>query len=353
LASARGLEESFRRFPRTRYLGSKRRLAPWIVGCTAGLDYETVLDVFGGTGSVAYAFKCAGKSVQYNDKLAFNHQVGVALIENGAVRLADREVDAIVSAADAAPEGGFIHSTFQGIYFTDDENRWLDGAAAAIHGIPRRYPRALAWNALFQAALAKRPYNLFHRKNLYMRQADVRRGFGNKATWDRSFESHFRAAARSANAAVFDGGAACRATRGDALSLEGGFDLVYIDPPYVSGSGVGVDYRDFYHFLEGLVEFDGWGGRIDRYSKHLRLTRETDPWSSPNTCAESLRRLIERFGHSHLVVSYRNDGIPSIDDIAAMVRRCKRHVRVEMLAHRPYALSTNRRSRETLIVGWD
>ncbi len=315
------------------------------------LPVRSVLDAFGGTGAVAYAFKCAGKAVHYNDRLAFNRQIGLALIENAATTLDSGTVESIVAAGRSAAGGGFIESTFAGIYFTDPENRWLDGAVAAIHALPDRYARALALFALFQAALAKRPYNLFHRKNLYMRQADVARGFGNKATWDRSFEAHFRAAARSANAAIFDAGQPCRATRCDALEVDGRFDLVYIDPPYVNASGVGVDYRDFYHFLEGLVEFDDWGGRIDRSSKHLRLIREADRWSNPTTCVDALRQLIERYSDAALVVSYRSDGIPSIDEITEMVRTRKRRVSVEELASRPYALSTNRRTREMLVVG--
>ncbi len=43
--------------------------------------------------------------------------------------------------------------------------------------------------ALFQSCISKRPYNLFHRKNLYVRTADVKRNFGNKTTWDKPFES--------------------------------------------------------------------------------------------------------------------------------------------------------------------
>ena len=74
-----------------------------------------------------------------------------------------------------------------------------------------RHRRALAWFALFQACIAKRPYNLFHRRNLDMRTADVGRTFGNKAAWDRPFEVHFRKYARQANAAVFDNALPCTA----------------------------------------------------------------------------------------------------------------------------------------------
>jgi len=53
------------------------------------------------------------------------------------------------------------------------------------------YEQAIAYFALFQACIIKRPYNLFHRKNLYVRMAKVKRSFGNKKTWDSSFEEMF------------------------------------------------------------------------------------------------------------------------------------------------------------------
>jgi hypothetical protein len=51
-----------------------------------------------------------------------------------------------------------------------------------IGELNNEYKRAIAYSALCQACLAKRPYNLFHRANLYMRTQDVERSFGNKTT---------------------------------------------------------------------------------------------------------------------------------------------------------------------------
>ena len=58
------------RFPRTRYQGSKRKLAATIVEQLRDLEFTTVLDAFGGTGAVSHAFKAIGKHVTYNDVLA-------------------------------------------------------------------------------------------------------------------------------------------------------------------------------------------------------------------------------------------------------------------------------------------
>ncbi|MBZ0278271.1 MAG: DNA adenine methylase, partial [Anaerolineae bacterium] len=113
-------------FPSTRYQGSKRTLVDWIWENVYPLPFDTVLDVFGGTGVVSHLFKNAGKQVTYNDFLAFNQNIGLALIENSTVRLTDAEIDLICTHEDGAPYPDFIQKTFQDIYFTDEENVWLD-----------------------------------------------------------------------------------------------------------------------------------------------------------------------------------------------------------------------------------
>jgi len=341
------------RFPRTRYQGSKRKLAGAILARLGDLDFTTVLDAFGGTGAVAHAFKCAGKAVTYNDILAFNHQIGTALIENDRVRLEPEEIAAVGRRQPAVTYGDVVERHFDGIYFTREENRWLDTAAGNIRRMPCRFKRALAWFALFQAAMIKRPYNLFHRCNLYMRTADVERRFGNKVSWDRSFAEHFNTFAAEANEAVVDGGRTCLAVCRDALRIEPRFDLVYVDPPYINAAGIGVDYRDFYHFLEGLVVYEQWPAMIDGSSRHRRLIRVRDPWSDRGTCHDVFRRLFDRFRTSTLVVSYRNDGIPSVEELASMLGAVKPRVRVLEGGRYQYALSKNRRTRDVLLIGED
>jgi len=67
--------------PSTRYQGSKRKILPWIGEHFAQLKFETVLDAFGGTGSVSYLLKAMGKQVTYNDYMRWNYLIGTALIE--------------------------------------------------------------------------------------------------------------------------------------------------------------------------------------------------------------------------------------------------------------------------------
>ena len=343
-----GIETEF--IPSTRYQGSKAKLVRWIWDLTKDLSFDTVLDAFGGTGVVGYWFKQKGKRVTYNDILQFNYLLGLALIENSAIRLNDDDVDGLLSPEPGWEYRTFIADTFEGIYYTDEENQWLDLVVQNIAMLPDPYQRALAYYALFQACLVKRPFNLFHRKNLYLRFADVERSFGNKTTWDTPFDVHFRSFVSEANALVVDNGRANRALNEDARDTGGDYDLVYIDPPYISQRGVGVDYHHFYHFLEGLARYDEWPALVNYRSKHRRMKRVDNPWVDSAAIHDAFARLLDRFRDSILVISYRADGIPSIADLEGMVRQVKRYVRVHTLDGYQYVLST-RRTAEVLIIG--
>jgi len=339
-------------FPSTRYQGSKRKIAQRIVSELNDLDYVRVLDAFGGTAAVSYAFKIAGKHVRYNDALRFNHQIGLALIENDEITLDEATAANIGVGRTDTSYGSVIQDNFSGIYFTDEENQWLDVAIGNIRSIENQFERALAWFSLFQSAMSKRPYNLFHRRNLYMRLSDVDRSFGNKKTWDRSFEYHFRKFAKLANAAVVNGGSHSFSRCQDAIGFESNeMDLVYLDPPYVSSSGTGVDYHDFYHFLEGMMHYDQWPSMIDRTSKHLRLTSENNGWCNQRTNKKMFRLIFERYASCILAVSYRSDGTPSIEALVSMIGYFKKSVSVIDMSRNQYALSKRKNTREMLIIG--
>jgi DNA adenine methylase/adenine-specific DNA-methyltransferase len=295
-------------------------------------------------------FNNAGKQVIYNDLLAFNYQIGLALIENAAVTLTDADLAQLLTAEDTIAYPDFIQKSFSGIYFTDEENAWLDRVVHHIHyRLENPVKQALARFALFQACMIKRPYNLFHRANLYMRTAQVERGFGNKTTWDTPFEVHFRTFITQANQAVFDNGRRNLALQCDALETPVGVDLVYIDPPYLNSKGTGVNYRDFYHFLEGLVNYESWPAHIDYTSKHRRLQPQPSVWNSALTIVEAFEQLIQRHQASILVISYRDDGIPSKEQLVQLLRRYKRQV-YEASQPKQYVLS-HKKSHELLLIG--
>ena len=337
-------------FPSTRYQGSKLKLVKWIEETLKDLNFHTVLDGFAGTGSISYMLKDMGKHVTYNDILKFNFNIGLALIENDTIKISDEEIDLLLKRHNHIKYPSFISDTFKDIYFTDEENQWIDTLITNINLLNNIYKKSLALFALFQSCIIKRPFNLFHRKNLYMRLSDVKRNFGNKAAWDTSFEVHFKKFIEEGNRAVFANGQKNRALNRDIFDIDEIFDLVYIDTPYISGKGAGVDYLDFYHFLEGLVHYSSWQDRIDYRSKHRKLKGNGNIWINKNEIYKSFDRLLDKFKESILVISYRSDGIPSIEELKDLLKKYKSHV--EEIRHKNYKyVLSHSKSEEVLLIG--
>ena len=354
LAFSQDLSETNPVFPQTRYQGSKLKLIDWIRLAVEDLKFDSALDAFGGTGVVSYLFKQMGKAVTYNDNLKFNYQIGLGLIENDNTRLSQDEIDSILTPRDQVTYPTFIADNFQDIFFTDEENRWLDIVVANIREFSRqsndRYKTALAFFALYQAAIIKRPYNLFHRKNLYMRTAEVKRSFGNKITWDKPFEYWFRFFAEEANRAVFSNSRQCNALCMDVFDIPGNYDLVYIDPPYVSPNGVGVDYLEFYNFLEGITDYDNWPTRINYKTKHHSLKHQKSEWTDKKKIVDAFDRLFAKFQNSILVVSYRDPGIPTNEQLIGLLNKYKTSVIEVNHTRYKYALSNGDSSEQLLIA---
>jgi len=337
-------------FPSTRFQGSKLKILDWIWEGIKDLKFHTALDAFGGTGSVAYMLKEKGKKVVYNDILKFNYYIGLALIENDEVTLSNEDINFILTRHKEITYPTFITDTFKDIYYTDEENSWIDMVVTNIRLLDDKYKQALAYFTLFQSCIIKRPFNLFHRKNLYLRFAEVKRDFGNKATWDTPFESHFRRFAEEANNAVFSNRQSNHALNLDIFDVKGDFDLVYIDTPYISRKGVGVDYLSFYHFLEGLVNYENWPDMIDYKTKHRKLKSKPSVWIDKNKIHSAFNKLFEKFQDSILVISYRSDGIPSIEELEDLLSKYKRTIHEIKRKDYKYALSTNELE-EVILIG--
>lgn len=339
------------KFPSTRYQGSKAKFTNWIWNEISNIPFHTALDAFGGSGSVAYKLKDKGKAVTYNDILPFNSIIGKAIIENNSTVLTEDEVNCILTELPGTHYPTFITDNFKDIYYTDEENHWLDVVRYNISTIQDDYKKAIAWFALFQSCIIKRPYNLFHRKNLYVRLMDIERSFGNKKTWDTPFETHFRNFVKEANQAVFDNGETCCVLNMDAQTIPNKYDLVYIDTPYLNDKGIGVDYADFYHFLNGLVKYETWEQLIDFKSKHHRLKREYSIWNDKKNILQGFQNLIDNFKDSILVFSYRSNGIPSIESLMQLLKKKGRTSIIHYSQCIKYVLS-NTKSNEVLIISF-
>jgi adenine-specific DNA methylase len=343
------------KFPSTRYQGSKLKIINWIADNIKDLNFESAMDVFGGSGSVAYMFKAYGKKVIYNDILKFNSIIGKALIENNDTILNEHEIDDLLTVHQNYNYKTIIQDNFKDIFYLEEENRWLDIVVTNIRNMSNSKKQAIAWFALFQSCIIKRPYNLFHRANLYMRTNDTKRSFGNKTTWDTPFETHFRNFVKEANESIFDNDQTCISINYDAKDIpleQYNVDLVYIDTPYITGKGIGTDYLDFYHFLEGMVDYDNWLDKIQPKYKHKSLIgKGENVWTKKAEIFNAFDELFNKYKDSIIVVSYRADGIPSELEILSLLKKYKSNIKEVNAKEYKYALSKSD-TKELLFIGY-
>ena len=205
--------------------------------------------------------------------------------------------------------------------------------------------------SLGSLCIIKRPYNLFHRANLYVRTSEVTRSFGNKVTWDKPFAEHFVAFVQQANLAVFNNDKPCLSLNYDAMKIaDCKYDLVYIDTPYINSEGTGTDYGDFYHFLNGMLDYDQWNARINKKYKHMPLVGDKDNlWINKTKIYAAFEGLIAKYRNSVLVISYREDGTPSVSEILGLLKKYKNNVQEVCSRDYKYVLS-QKKSAEVLFI---
>lgn len=317
-------------FPKTRYYGSKRRLLDWIYHAVKDLPFNNVLDGFGGTASVSLLFKMMGKEVTFHDGLLCNTIAAQALLADKLPFKNIGEAHSFID--DIKPCRGFISKTFAGMYYTDKENRWLDGAATAIHELKSPAKRSVYLYCLFQACLKKRPFNLFHRANLNLRlNRDVTRSFGNLVTWETPFPVLMKAVLPDViKVSKLATQPVTILPHGDIGRLKAGYDLVYLDPPYVSESRTSDDYLRRYHFLEGLSSYADWENELSNtsYIKSLQPRQYISEWQDKHTFRERLFDVISKHNHSIVVLSYLAGAYPTEEEIAGHFRKNFHHVSV-------------------------
>lgn len=335
--------------PKTRYYGSKKRVLSWLTSTLAPLGYQTVLDVFGGTGLVSLAQKQAGKKVTYNDMFYNCHYTARSFLSN-ETRLNKATLEEFCENVEPFP--GFITKEFDGYFYTDQENQWLDGFLKNVSEICGQEHLELM-HCLMQACLQKRPFNIFHRKNLYLRlNCNKKTKFGNWRTWERPFQELMTSALFELQKTTFNSGIPVEFLRPtDASEVGGSYDLVYIDPPYITGRGADVDYMDRYHFLEGMANYDSWSHLINNKSsvKALLKTESVSDWNNKKTFKNRLFDLIFSHRSSIVALSYVTSAYPDQKEIVTFFQNNFSRV-IFSSTEISHALSKGKKS-EFLVVG--
>lgn len=321
------------RFPGTRFMGSKYNILEFIWDSVSDLKFTSVLDAFSGSGCVSYLFKAKGKQVYSNDLLQFCFHTANALVANNNVTLTDDDAQLLLSP-NPKPQT-FIQDTFAGLYFSDDENRFLDLVSANLARLDDPMKRSLALAALVRACLKRRPRGIF----AYVGE----RYNDNRLDMRRNLREHFIIAIQEFNRAVFDNKQTNQAYNGDIFNLELKPDLVYIDPPYYSPHA-DSDYLRRYHFVEGLVRY--WNGvEIQQHTKTKKFPKYPTAFDGKKATYEAFPKLFEKFRDSILVVSYSSNCLPSKSELVDMLKQYKKQVTVHEIEHK-YSFGTQHEGRK-------
>jgi DNA adenine methylase/adenine-specific DNA-methyltransferase len=306
-------------------MGSKKRLLPWIHQVLDGLDFESALDPFSGTGCVAYLMKSMGRRVHASDFLNFTSVIARATVENSATHLDGRAIRRLIDPTPSADD--FISRTFNGVFYTPADLAFLDRVSRNIRQLESPHEQAMALAALFRSCLKRQPRGVFTVSGNLSHYDDGRRDLR------LSIEEHFLEQIEVFNAAVFDNGRRNQAARADVFEGTGRpVDLVYLDPPYVPRSDDNC-YVKRYHFLEGLSCY--WQGLpIVETTKVKKIAKRHTPFSYRRTAVEAFDRMFRQFSKSTIVLSYSSNGFPDLDQLIRLMRQHKAKVSVFERPHR-------------------
>jgi adenine-specific DNA-methyltransferase len=315
-------------YPRLRYMGSKYRLIPQLAEVFTEIGGRTALDAFSGSGVVSYTLKCLGYEVTANDFLNFPAVIASATVANQNTQLSTNDVAAI--CGPATDDRDFIQRTFDGLYFTPEDRKFLDSAWSNIDRLASD-KQALAISALVLAAARKQPRGVFTVTGL--RYDDGRRDL------HLPMDQQFRECAAEYNRVVFDSGRPSKAICGDVFELDQvDFDVVYLDPPYTPPRDDNC-YIKRYHFLEGLSVY--WRDQtILQHTRTKKLAKLYTPFSYKHTITDALRRSFARFKNSTIVLSYSSNAVPDPKTVERLLLEFKDDVEVRRIDHK-YSFGTH------------
>ncbi len=304
-------------YPPTRFMGSKRKLLNEIWSVASRFDFDTVVDLFSGSGIVGYMFKSHGKTVISNDYMTMSATFSKAMIENNTVTLTKEEAEKLLIKTNETDH--FVSDTFKDLYYTDDENELIDILRTNIAAIDDQYKKAIAMTALIRACTKKRPRGIFTYTG--HRYDDGRKDL------QKSLSQQFLEAVEAVNNAVFDNKKENKSINGDAMALTVATpDLVYIDPPYYSPLSDN-EYVRRYHFVEGLAR-DWKGVEIQEHTKTKKFKSYPTPFSTKNGAYDAFDKLFSKFSDSILIVSYSSNSLPTQEDMVDLMKKYKSNVEV-------------------------
>jgi adenine-specific DNA-methyltransferase len=285
-----------------KYLGSKRRLIPSIVGAVASLpEARSVLDLFSGTSRVGLALKTAGYRVVANDHNAYAATLARCYVQADRERLLS-DAALLVAELNALPGSpGYFTETYceRSRFFQPKNGQRVDAIREAIarRGLDPEL-EAVLLTSLMEAA--DRVDSTTGLQMAYLKE------WAPRAHQDLVL----RVPALVPRAEHGSG----EALQQDALvAAEREVDVAYLDPPYNQHK-----YLGNYHVWESLVLWD----KPEVYGtacKRVDCLTRSSPFNSRPRFIEAMRAVIARVRARWLVVSFSDEGYVTREAMEAML----------------------------------
>lgn len=306
------------KFPEPQYLGAKHTHLAWIKKFIPE-NIHIALDAFAGSQSVAFLFKQMGFQTISNDFLNFNHQIGLALIENGTEKINQEDLKMLFQPAKHRSEFQLMKSVFTNVFFEEKEAEFLDNFRANISLLKTPHKQALVYSIINRSMTRKVTMGHFGHTQALKYASSPERIKRNRSLI-RPLKEIFEELLPKYNNAVFDNKKDNRSYNQNILDLLPTLekvDLAYFDPPYCDSH---ADYQSFYHLLETFTEY--WKDKqfingIQRY--------EPQRFSGFDKKRDVIASVEKLFDYSqeipHWLISYNDRSYPSVEDLTKLISK--------------------------------
>ncbi len=293
-----------------KYIGSKRKIIPYIVEEIRKHNAESVLDLFAGTTRVGQALKKEGFIVGSNDLASYSYAFGKTYLEFNDITKIDELNKKIRHLNNVLPVDGFLTQHYAGgayslgkqnpiMFFQRKNTMKADAIRDEIDNIA--VTESLEWYILITSlilALDKVD------NTVGVQQAFLKHSWAKRAENDLTLQLPKLICGKEG-----------KVYREDANVLVDSvnYDLTYIDPPYTSHN-----YATYYHIHDSVVR---WDNPTVKGMVNSPTMVGKSKYNSKATVQDSFEDLIRKIGSRIVLISYNDEGLIPYNDLVEILSK--------------------------------
>lgn len=326
------------------WTGNKRKLLFDIYRAieSENIKYDSMIDLFSGSGIVGLTGKTMGKRIISNDLMTFSYLFAKAYIENDDIAISKSDTDYLLKNknknAGAFVVDNYLHR------FTRAEAEVLDNYYAntvEMFGSLEECSEKFCLSLLHVLYYVMESCFVGGRLNKGQVLADLEHRIKHKRNDDKPMNFRSYLFSHPVNPKEFEGSKGNRAYNEDALKLlksgKADADLAYIDPPY---GGQQSDYIAMYRFFE---EYIYQSGKLDHLDDGKKFTGSADYY-------DHFSEILSACSHiKYLVFSYNDSSWADISAIKACIDKHRDTVVIKDINYK-YQYRANSDGTEYIII---